>query len=85
LNTYILHLTPNLEHKSLTSPSGPNSGSVADWGYEVLGVKFSFGVELRDQGQFGFVLPATQIIPTAEENFEAMKVFFRAAIDDAKQ
>ena len=62
--------------------SGPNSGSSADYIYEVLGITLSFGVELRDTGEFGFLLPEEQIIPTAEENFEAMKVFAQAAIDE---
>jgi murein tripeptide amidase MpaA len=45
----------------------PASGSSADWVYDKLGVKFSYGVELRDEGQYGFVLPANQIIPQGEE------------------
>ncbi len=46
-------------------------GSVVDWVYGDQGV-FSWTIELRDEGQFGFVLPPEQIIPTGEENFEAV-------------
>jgi carboxypeptidase A1 len=43
------------------------NGDTADWTYEVLGVKYSYGLELRDTGRHGFLLPADQIIPTGEE------------------
>ncbi|KAA0187622.1 hypothetical protein HAZT_HAZT000347 [Hyalella azteca] len=45
------------------------SGGSVDYTYETLGITYSFAVELRDQGQYGFLLPADQIIPTAEEFF----------------
>ncbi|PFX21403.1 Carboxypeptidase A4 [Stylophora pistillata] len=50
-----------------------NSGSTKDWAYGVLGVKYSFALELRDKGQYGFALPANQIIPTGMETFAAIK------------
>jgi len=45
----------------------PASGSSADWGYDVVKVIYSYGVELRDTGTYGFVLPANQIRPQGEE------------------
>ncbi|MFZ4573639.1 MAG: M14 family metallopeptidase [Phycisphaerales bacterium] len=51
----------------------PASGGAHDWSYgerNILGMT----IELRDRGQTGFVLPADQILPTAEENFEAVFV-----------
>lgn len=45
----------------------PASGSSADWGYDTAKIKYSYGVEQRDQGQYGFVLPANQIIPSGQE------------------
>ena len=39
------------------------------------GAEFSFGPELRDKGVNGFLLPRKQILPTAEENYAAIKVF----------
>jgi murein tripeptide amidase MpaA len=48
----------------------PCSGCDVDWYYADQGI-FSFTTELRDTGQYGFLLPADQIIPTCEENFAA--------------
>jgi len=45
----------------------PASGSSADWGYDAPGVKYSYGIELRDTGEYGFLLPADQIVPQGEE------------------
>jgi hypothetical protein len=46
----------------------PASGTVPDW---VLGDrgKLSWTIELRDTGAYGFVAPASEIIPTGEENY----------------
>jgi murein tripeptide amidase MpaA len=49
----------------------PASGSSADWGYDVPGVKYSYGIELRDTGTYGFLLPANQIRPQGEEIWAA--------------
>ncbi|KAF9186279.1 Carboxypeptidase A4 [Haplosporangium sp. Z 767] len=45
------------------------SGGSLDWTYGVAGVKYSFAVELRDQGRHGFLLPEEEIIPSSEETF----------------
>lgn len=42
-------------------------GSSTDWAYDVLGVKFAYAAELRDEGRHGFLLPPDQIIPSGEE------------------
>lgn len=47
------------------------SGSTVDWTYE-HGIKYSYTFELRDTGTYGFLLPAKQIIPTAEETWLAL-------------
>jgi len=47
----------------------PASGSSADYTYGVCGVKYSYGVELRDTGKYGFLLPSDQIIPSGIETF----------------
>jgi len=49
----------------------PASGSSADYLYDSAHVKFPYGVELRDTGTYGFLLPASQIIPSGEETFAA--------------
>ena len=50
-----------------------NSGGSKDYTYGELGIKYSFALELRDRGQYGFLLPANQIVPTAMETFEGIK------------
>jgi len=49
------------------------SGSSADYTYSI-GVIYSFAVELRDTGQYGFALPSNQILPQAEEILAAVLV-----------
>ncbi|NWX47980.1 CBPA1 Carboxypeptidase, partial [Steatornis caripensis] len=46
-------------------------GTTVDWAYD-NGVKYSFTFELRDTGHYGFLLPSTQIIPTATETWPAL-------------
>ncbi|KAJ7370293.1 corticosteroid- binding protein [Desmophyllum pertusum] len=52
-------------------------GSLHDYVYGSLGVKYAFAVELRDKGFFGFILPASLIEPSAKELFEGLKVMVR--------
>jgi murein tripeptide amidase MpaA len=53
----------------------PASGSSADYTYGAANVVYSYGVELRDLGQYGFLLPPAQIVPSGEETYAAFKVF----------
>ncbi|ORY95991.1 hypothetical protein BCR41DRAFT_239215 [Lobosporangium transversale] len=48
------------------------SGGSIDWTYAKGQVKYSYGVELRDTGRYGFLLPETEIIPSGEETFAAV-------------
>ncbi|XP_044305343.1 carboxypeptidase A2-like [Varanus komodoensis] len=48
------------------------SGGSIDWSYD-HGIKYSFAFELRDTGRYGFLLPAAQIIPTAQETWLGLK------------
>uniref|UniRef100_A0A8D0G6M1 Carboxypeptidase A2 n=1 Tax=Sphenodon punctatus TaxID=8508 RepID=A0A8D0G6M1_SPHPU len=48
------------------------SGGSIDWSYD-YGIKYSFAFELRDTGRYCFLLPASQIIPTAEESWLGLK------------
>ena len=43
------------------------SGGSMDWALGELGIPYSYGMELRDTGLNGFVLPPEEIIPTGEE------------------
>jgi len=51
----------------------PASGSSADYVYGTCGAIYSYGVELRDTGKDGFLLPADQITPSGEETWAAVK------------
>lgn len=48
------------------------SGTTTDWTYDVAGVPLSYTIELRDTGEYGFVLPPDQIIPNGEEYLEGL-------------
>merc|ERR1719270_1246412 len=50
------------------------SGGSDDWAKGVLGVKYSYTVELRDTGRQGFVLPSHYIQITGEEMFSALRL-----------
>ncbi|XP_058960392.2 carboxypeptidase A2 [Pocillopora verrucosa] len=54
-----------------------NSGGSKDYTYGKLKIKYSFALELRDTGRYGFLLPARQIVPTAMETFEGIKTMAR--------
>eukprot|EP00602_Paraphysomonas_sp_CaronLab_P002035 CAMPEP_0185024574 /NCGR_PEP_ID=MMETSP1103-20130426/7690_1 /TAXON_ID=36769 /ORGANISM="Paraphysomonas bandaiensis, Strain Caron Lab Isolate" /LENGTH=346 /DNA_ID=CAMNT_0027557581 /DNA_START=273 /DNA_END=1313 /DNA_ORIENTATION=+ len=60
------------EYGPIATTIYPASGSSADYTYGVCGVKYSYGVELRDTGEFGFLLPPEEIIPSGEEIFAAV-------------
>jgi len=54
------------------------TGGSYDWAKGVAGIKYSYTLELRDRGRYGFLLPRSQIIPTAEETWTAI----RAAVEE---
>ncbi|KAI5617250.1 carboxypeptidase A1 (pancreatic) precursor, partial [Silurus asotus] len=57
------------------------SGVTTDWAYD-QGVKYSYTFELRDNGRYGFVLPADQIIPTAQETWLALMAIMEHAMNN---
>ncbi|XP_032161491.1 carboxypeptidase A4 [Mustela erminea] len=59
----------------------PASGSSVDWAYD-HGIKYAFTFELRDTGHYGFLLPANQIIPTAEETWLGLKTIMEHVRDN---
>ncbi|XP_037376638.1 carboxypeptidase A4 [Talpa occidentalis] len=59
----------------------PASGSSMDWAYD-NGIKYAFSFELRDTGHYGFLLPADQIIPTAEETWLGLKTIMEHVQDN---
>lgn len=60
----------------------PASGSSADYTYATAKILYSYGVELRDTGQYGFLLPPNQIVPSGRETYEAVKVWALEAINN---
>ncbi|NXG01390.1 CBPA2 Carboxypeptidase, partial [Sakesphorus luctuosus] len=48
------------------------SGGSIDWAYD-NGIKYSFAFELRDTGRYGFLLPASQIVPAATETWQGLR------------
>ncbi|XP_067861290.1 carboxypeptidase A1-like isoform X2 [Heptranchias perlo] len=59
-------------HGSIIQTINESSGNSIDWSYN-QGIKYSYAFELRDEGQYGFMLPWNQIVPTAEETWLAIK------------
>ncbi|XP_017495864.2 carboxypeptidase A1 [Manis javanica] len=55
------------------------SGSTVDWTYN-QGIKYSFTFELRDTGRYGFLLPASQIIPSAQETWLALQAIMEYTV-----
>jgi len=73
----------NVHKISYTSEHGGDlylaAGGADDWGYTKGKTPpskagyYSYTIELRDTGSYGFVLPPAQIIPTGEENVAAIR------------
>lgn len=57
------------------------SGGSDDWAKGVAGFKYSYTVELRDTGYYGFLAPPSEIKPCGEETFEAFKVVAQETIN----
>lgn len=55
------------------------SGSSIDWVKSTLKLPITFEYELRDRGNYGFLLPADQIIPNGQEVLDSILTIFREA------
>ncbi|CAG0922269.1 unnamed protein product [Notodromas monacha] len=58
------------------------SGGSFDWVKGKAGVKYAMGIELRDLGHYGFLLPANQIIPSGKETLDGFLAIFNAIRDE---
>ena len=58
------------------------SGGSADWAKGVAGIKYTFTVELRDRGHFGFLLPTQYIVPVGRELWAGVQVVARQVINE---
>lgn len=56
----------------------PASGGSDDWAKALLKLKYTYTIELRDTGKYGFILPARYIIPTAKEALAVVEVVTEA-------
>ncbi|XP_045601687.1 carboxypeptidase B [Procambarus clarkii] len=56
------------------------SGSSGDYAYSI-GIPYSFSLELRDLGRYGFILPKEQIEPTGIETYQGIKAMARGVYD----
>lgn len=56
------------------------SGSSEDWVKAVAGVKYAYTVELRDNGTFGFLLPAEYIDKSGREMFNGLNALSAAVL-----
>lgn len=65
-----------------SSVIGVAAGSTDDWAKHI-GIKYSYTVELRDRGRYGFVLPAELIVDTAKEATAIAFEFGRIVADMA--
>ncbi|XP_012064576.1 PREDICTED: zinc carboxypeptidase-like [Atta cephalotes] len=54
-------------------------GSSLDWVKFTCGTSILFAYELRDQGEYGFLLPSKEIIPTGEETLDSILVMLKEA------
>lgn len=59
----------------------PASGCSDDYAYGVAKIKYAYTIELPDTGEYGFVLPASQIIPVGHEAVVGLS----AMIDEHKK
>lgn len=58
------------------------SGGSADWFRQISRTKHVYEMELRDQGEHNFILPPSEIIPTATEAFISIMTIASAAIKE---
>ena len=47
--------------------TGDMAGNTIDWARGSVGIPYAYLFELRDDGEYGFLLPPEYILPTTEE------------------
>jgi len=63
----------------------PAAGGSDDWAKGAAGIKYSYCLELRDKGAYGFLLPTNQIIPTGEETYNGVAALAKALHQTLRQ
>jgi len=61
------------------------TGGSADFAHGVANIRYSFLIELRDTGVYGFLLPLEEVIPTAQEAWAGLKVVVRETINHIQE
>lgn len=74
----IFYLTPSSIHFYFDFVDVASGGSM-DWVRGTYKIPITFTYELRDTGRYGFILPAREIIPTAEETMDSLVAMFEQA------
>lgn len=57
----------------------PAAGASDDWAKAIARIKYSYTIELNDKGRYGFILPASYIIPVATESLAGLRQLAQAA------
>ncbi|CAG9865250.1 unnamed protein product [Phyllotreta striolata] len=57
----------------------PAAGGSDDWAKAAIGAKYSYTIELGDNGRYGFLLPSKLIKQTSKEALAALRVIVEAA------
>lgn len=57
------------------------TGGSGDYALGAVGIPYSFSLELRDLGRYGFILPREQIMPTANETYVGIKAMAQAVFE----
>jgi len=70
-----LHSVHGTEYQTGSSPEllYAAAGGSEDFAKGIAEIKFAYCYELRDTGKQGFILPPSQIIPSGQETFAAVK------------
>lgn len=57
----------------------PSSGGSVDWVKGTYHTRYTYTYTLRDTGDFGFLLPTEQIMPTGEETLDSIVTVLQEA------
>lgn len=63
----------NFQYGPICSTIYKATGSSVDYVNDVVKADYTFTSELRDTGNYGFVLPASQILPSGEEAYAGVR------------